>query len=492
MEQQLRKQVIYILTNNNKIMKIKLNYITVFAALLSVTAQAQVGIGTVVPKATLHVKSESVVHPDIFRLDNMTNTTRFRIDNAGKIFVTPPAINNSMVNLFGIDPVDNSIKLISKASLAGTGITPTGLESIDEGFGPGWRLIGRDPANYGNIGFGAVDFSDANSPSSEFGSGITYSFIGPGFNNTIMDNSGEESSLNNVILGGNENVIRNSPSNNTGHVSIFGGSSNETHITSKNSFLLGDQNKIDINSYGTILGNDNSIGTGTTGVQQIKANIFGNNNVVSENPLFTPTSVFKNVSIIGDYNNISQGTVIGDNNTIGEQTTSYVFGENNTATTPNEIPSFLVGNNLRTQLPNEVVVGCYSENPSESVGGELKDPVFRVGIGFVSDVNGKDGLRVYRDGRVEIRQVPSYDNLSQDIYCKNTDDGTMSLIQANTLTASTGYRINVPPGTVTSAYLNANFGSRAEFTRVYNAGDSTIYTKINGGVWVKNTVTLVP
>ncbi|GAL61554.1 hypothetical protein [Algibacter lectus] len=36
---------------------------------------------------------------------------------------------------------------------------PTGLESIDEGNGKGWRLIGKNPENYGEIGSGAVDLS---------------------------------------------------------------------------------------------------------------------------------------------------------------------------------------------------------------------------------------------------------------------------------------------------------------------------------------------
>lgn len=37
--------------------------------------------------------------------------------------------------------------------------SPTGLEAIDEGNGIGWRLIGRNPANHGNIGLNAVDLT---------------------------------------------------------------------------------------------------------------------------------------------------------------------------------------------------------------------------------------------------------------------------------------------------------------------------------------------
>jgi hypothetical protein len=47
--------------------------------------------------------------------------------------------------------------------------TATGLESIDEGNGTGWRLIGRDAANYGNIGNGSVDFSYSDAVSTSNG-----------------------------------------------------------------------------------------------------------------------------------------------------------------------------------------------------------------------------------------------------------------------------------------------------------------------------------
>lgn len=45
----------------------------------------------------------------------------------------------------------------------------TGLEAINEGNGKGWRLVGADPNNYGNIGVNAVDLSIKTSVSSEHG-----------------------------------------------------------------------------------------------------------------------------------------------------------------------------------------------------------------------------------------------------------------------------------------------------------------------------------
>lgn len=47
--------------------------------------------------------------------------------------------------------------------------TSSGLEKVEEGNGIGWRLIGRDPDYYGNIGLGGKDFGVNYSESSVFG-----------------------------------------------------------------------------------------------------------------------------------------------------------------------------------------------------------------------------------------------------------------------------------------------------------------------------------
>ena len=48
-------------------------------------------------------------------------------------------------------------------------IEPKGLETIDEGNGIGWRLVGQDPNNYGNIGENAVDLSNSSNNSTTRG-----------------------------------------------------------------------------------------------------------------------------------------------------------------------------------------------------------------------------------------------------------------------------------------------------------------------------------
>ncbi|TWO32035.1 hypothetical protein E1J38_011710 [Seonamhaeicola sediminis] len=58
----------------------------------------------------------------------------------------------------------------------GSGTSPTGLETLDEGNGIGWRLIGRNPANFGAVGENAVDMSYNPDASEDFGALGTANF----------------------------------------------------------------------------------------------------------------------------------------------------------------------------------------------------------------------------------------------------------------------------------------------------------------------------
>ena len=58
----------------------------------------------------------------------------------------------------------------------GPGTNPTGLETLNEGNGIGWRLIGRDANNYGNIGLNSIDISFSDISSTTNGATGNYSF----------------------------------------------------------------------------------------------------------------------------------------------------------------------------------------------------------------------------------------------------------------------------------------------------------------------------
>ena len=118
-------------------------------------------------------------------------------------------------------------KAVTTVEWVNANASPTGLEAINEGNGIGWRLIGRDPANYGNIGNGAVDFSLSTGASSDRGAIGNFSFV-----------AGED----NEVKGDNETV--------------FGWNNRSMPDTSGTGFVYGN----------TILGLENKTYKGTQGV----------------------------------------------------------------------------------------------------------------------------------------------------------------------------------------------------------------------------------
>ena len=117
-----------------------------------------------------------------------------------------------------------------------------GLEALDEGNGTGWRLIGRDPANYGNIGLNATDLSISNSASSTKGS------IGTGSLTLGLNN---ENPLDYSIVSGiNTTITVTNPYHN-------------------GNFITGENNTIYNNMYNNIIGGfRNTIGTNGATLEQ--------------------------------------------------------------------------------------------------------------------------------------------------------------------------------------------------------------------------------
>lgn len=103
----------------------------------------------------------------------------------------------------GDDPIsDNHFVTKAFGDTYYLGGTASGLQAIDEGNGTGWRLIGRDAANYGNIGLNSVDFGFNGSPSSTKGATGSNSFnIG---NGTVSGDYSLQSGINTIA--GNYNM----------------------------------------------------------------------------------------------------------------------------------------------------------------------------------------------------------------------------------------------------------------------------------------------
>ena len=111
----------------------------------------------------------------------------------------------------------------------GTGITisgftfiGTGLEALDEGNGVGWRLVGRDPIFYGNVGLNGIDLSTSSTSGTPRGA-ISENSFAIGLNSTA-------SSINSFA--GGVNSLSNGDNSFT-----FG---NATQAIGENSFAIGE------------------------------------------------------------------------------------------------------------------------------------------------------------------------------------------------------------------------------------------------------------
>lgn len=118
-------------------------------------------------------------------VDNSNRTNAFVVDDQG--IVTAPS--------FDIAEITNPKALITKEyadanySGGGSGTAPTGLEAIDEGNGIGWRLVGSNPDNYGNIGLNAKDLSYSDDPNEPYGATGANSFTAGRYTQASGQNS---------------------------------------------------------------------------------------------------------------------------------------------------------------------------------------------------------------------------------------------------------------------------------------------------------------
>lgn len=502
----------------------KLIYLTVIV-LTSITANSQVGIGTTTPEASLHINNinnDSIV---LYVKGNDGNN-KFKVAEDGTIYISEPLYNSNLEDLLAYDYSNNSIRLFDIYELKSTG-----LERLDQGFGNGWRLIGRNPSLFAPIGFQAVDFS--NSTNSNMGASGNYSFLGSGLNNKAISNTDN----NFLILGGNNNLLdQDASSNNLHGVSIVGGNNNLAFSNSYlRSLIFGDNNKFEKEARGITLGNNNNLFSDT------EAHIVGNNNIVQSknNTLIfgdnnTTTKNIFDVGILGNSNNIGMlvtskgehgGFAFGTNNR-NESGKSFLIGNGNIARQSGHkkysfliglnnynqqaMPSFLFGNQLINRIPFNVVVGQYNEaltssHPPTEVAYEVEDlngayysvtndPAFVVGIGYRNNDNGailrKDGFRVYKNGKVEIRQLPNTDNSLENIYVRAAD-GSFALRDLNSIISSSLIK-DLSTGTMDSNYLNTTYLSKPIGTNIYSPIQGKIYIKVDTNQWISYIYNVVP
>lgn len=212
----------------------------------------------------------------------------------------------------------------------------SGLEAINEGNGVGHRLIGRDAANFGNIGLNAIDFSTSDSVSSTAGS------VGEG---TVTFGVNNNNSIKYGLIVGGSNDTSNIDSSNSSNV-IFG-------ITNT---LFGDM-------YSNL--------------------IVGQENVAGTNGAPASTAVIRNSLIIGRENLMTGGFssgMIGFGLT-GSASGCLTVGEANEDLTL--VTSTNDTNTYRSDNPR-LIVGCGDYNVASNTFGVKRNGLVVMSTGDVS------------------------------------------------------------------------------------------------------------
>jgi hypothetical protein len=215
----------------------------------------------------------------LFQVGNGTSTV---LSNAFTILqngtITAPS--------FDLAEITDAKALITKEYLEANSINASGLEAIDEGNGIGWRLIGRDPANYGNIGLDAIDLSYSPNNSDTFGATGQWS-TAMGYLTTVSGNGSTAMGLGTKAIGlvstamGSNTTASGDYSTSTGYLTIASG---------ENSIAMGDSSQSSGNT-STAIGNfaysigtsSIAIGTGVKSESQYSIAI-GKSNVGGGNP----------------------------------------------------------------------------------------------------------------------------------------------------------------------------------------------------------------
>jgi len=200
----------------------------------------------------------------LFQVGNGTNN-----DNRSNAFVVD---NNGIITApsFEISEITDAKALITKEfadanySGGGGGTNPTGLEAIDEGNGIGWRLIGRDPTFFGDIGSSAIDFSNADNASEVYGATGSASFS-IGFENEASGDYSVATGRSSVASGDYSVAIGQNPTASANYSFSFG---RNTVASADNSFSFG-QNTVASGQFSKALGvSTNAIGYSSTAMGQ--------------------------------------------------------------------------------------------------------------------------------------------------------------------------------------------------------------------------------
>jgi hypothetical protein len=345
------------------------------------------------------------------------------------------------------------------ASFATEAGNVSGLESIDEGAGPGWRLKGKNPIQFGNIGSLAVDLSTSFEVSDDHGATGSRSFaVGT---NTIASNSStaafgfeSEASGGNATAMGYRTKAEALASLAIGSYNVGGGApstfastnplfevGNGTNSTRSNAFTVLQNGTITAPSFdiaeiiddkalitkeyadinlvtsgleaidegngigyrikGTNSANYGNIGVGATdlSINSIASTTYGATGDKSFAQGSHTTSAGYASAAIGNFTTASGivSTAMGDY-TISSGTASTALGRN-TQASANFATS--LGKNTKAEALSNTAIGQYNIGGGSPTNWLSTDPLFEIGNG-TSTSNLSNALTVLKNGRVGI------------------------------------------------------------------------------------------
>jgi hypothetical protein len=333
-------------------------------------------------------------------------------------------------------------------------LSPTGLEQVTEDSNTGLRRIGVDPAFYGDIGRGAVDFSTSDAPSSTMGSTGNDSFT-IGYLN---------------ITAGYAGATFGQVNSNSGDHALVSGDTNIATINAYGGLIIGFSNNID-GVYNRAYGQGNITSGGWSAVAD------GFENQALEN--YAYARGFKNIA--RGYGSYSMG-LFCDVNSIR---TSFAFGDSCVTTADG---SFLSGIALSAGDSFGVMVtGTANVTFTGSGAGDRYnpiDPIFVVGNGTYNTPGGaawtgnvrSNALFLDKGGRLFLPSVNDamIDGATNDIV------PTKGWINAEIAASSGGPLIK---GTVDCGTMGADTGARPVTgnitTAAKNAGTDFHYITVS-------------
>ncbi|RKE95036.1 tail fiber domain-containing protein [Ichthyenterobacterium magnum] len=270
---------------------------------------------------------------------------------------------------FDISEITNPKALITKEfadanySGGGSGTEPSGLEALDEGEGIGWRLIGSDPNNFGDIGEFAIDLSFA-----------------------------EDSSTTNGATGFGAIAIGNSVSS-TGAVSTAIGIATSSSGIGSTAMGAG---TIASGDYSTALGNSSTAAENhTTAIGYLN-----NASALGATAIGYQTSASGVYATATGHGTIAEGwySFTSGRNTLASGSYSVSMGQ---ATTASGFYSFAIGDGTKAESLGSTAIGHFNLGGGTPNTMVSTDPLFEIGNGS-SDIARSNALTIYRNGNATL------------------------------------------------------------------------------------------